>query len=142
VSHVAALAAPQLKRVRAVLTTEVTTETLLAIEASALQQILFNLVQNAAQAFTNGGAIALTAKPAPGGIATIFAVSDDGPGVPVAARTKIFDPFYTTKAPGTGTGLGLAVCKHLVATAGGSIEVGDGPDGRGVEFRVMIPNAP
>ena len=141
VSHVAALAAPQLKRVRAKLTTEVTTETLLAIEASALQQILFNLVQNAAQAFTHGGAIALTAKPAPGGIATIFAVADDGPGIPVAARTKVFDPFYTTKAPGTGTGLGLAVCKHLVATAGGSIEVGDGPDGRGVEFRVMIPNA-
>jgi signal transduction histidine kinase len=59
----------------------------------------------------------------------------------VSARTKVFDPFYTTKAPGTGTGLGLAVCKHLVATAGGTIEIGDGPNGRGVEFRVVIPNA-
>ena len=138
--HVAALVAPQLKKARATLSTDATTDKPIAIEPSALQQVLVNLVQNAAQAFTAGGAIAMTAKPAPGGIATVITVSDDGPGIPVAARTKVFDPFYTTKAPGTGTGLGLAVCKHLVATAGGTIEVGDGPNGRGVEFRVVIPN--
>ena len=138
--HVAALVAPQLKKARATLATEVTAERPIAIEPSALQQVLVNLVQNAAQAFTAGGAIAMSAKPAPGGIATVITVSDDGPGIPVGARTKVFDPFYTTKAPGTGTGLGLAVCKHLVATAGGTIEVGDGPNGRGVEFRVVIPN--
>ena len=140
--HVGALVAPQLKKVRATLATEVTAERRIAIEPSALQQVLVNLVQNAAQAFTAGGAIAMTAKPAPGGIATVITVSDDGPGIPVEARTKVFDPFYTTKAPGTGTGLGLAVCKHLVATAGGTIEIGDGPNGRGVEFRVVIPNSP
>jgi two-component system NtrC family sensor kinase len=140
--HVAALVAPQLKKVRATLATEVTTERRIAIEPSALQQVLVNLVQNAAQAFTTGGAIVMTAKPAPGGIATLITVADDGPGIPVEARTKVFDPFYTTKAPGTGTGLGLAVCKHLVATAGGTIEIGDGPNGRGVEFRVVIPNQP
>jgi signal transduction histidine kinase len=139
--HVGVLVAPQLKKVRATLATEVTAEAPIAIEASALQQVLVNLVQNAAQAFTNGGAITMTAKPSPGGIATVITVSDDGPGIPVEARTKVFDPFYTTKAPGTGTGLGLAVCKHLVATAGGSIELVDGPNGRGVEFRVVIPNA-
>ena len=60
--------------------------------------------------------------------------------MPAEKRTKVFDPFYTTKAAGVGTGLGLAVCKHLVATAGGSIEVTDGPGGRGAEFRVVIPN--
>jgi signal transduction histidine kinase len=139
--HVGVLVAPQLKKVRATLATEVTAEAPIAIEASALQQVLVNLVQNAAQAFTNGGAIKMTAKPSPGGIATVITVSDDGPGIPVEARAKVFDPFYTTKAPGTGTGLGLAVCKHLVATAGGSIELLDGPNGRGVEFRVVIPNA-
>ncbi|MEO6774275.1 MAG: sensor histidine kinase [Kofleriaceae bacterium] len=139
--HVAALVAPQLKKVRATLTTEVTTDHRIAIESSALQQVLVNLVQNAAQAFIAGGSITMTATPAPGGIATVITVTDDGPGIPVAARIKVFDPFYTTKAPGTGTGLGLAVCKHLVATAGGSIEIGDGPNGRGVEFRVVIPNA-
>jgi signal transduction histidine kinase len=139
--HVGVLVAPQLKKVRATLTTEVTAEAPIAIEASALQQVLVNLVQNAAQAFANGGTITMTAKPSPGGIATVITVSDDGPGIPVEARTKVFDPFYTTKAAGTGTGLGLAVCKHLVATAGGSIELLDGPNGRGVEFRVVIPNA-
>ncbi|MEO8840479.1 MAG: ATP-binding protein [Kofleriaceae bacterium] len=142
--HVAALVVPQLKKVRAVLTTDTAPElrdTLLSIEPSSLQQVLVNLVQNSAQAFTDGGTITMTARPTSGGIATLITVADDGPGIPVEARTKVFDPFYTTKAPGTGTGLGLAVCKHLVATAGGSIELLDGPNGRGVEFRVVIPNS-
>ena len=71
----------------------------------------------------------------------LITVTDEGPGVPASDRARVFDPFFTTKAADAGTGLGLAVCKHLVATAGGSIEVGDGPGGRGAEFRVVIPNA-
>ena len=139
--HVGELVAPQLRRARARLVTDVTAQMPVAIEAHALQQILVNLVQNAAQALTGGGTITMSAAPAPGGVATIIKVADDGPGTAPPDRAKVFDPFYTTKAPGTGTGLGLAVCKHLVATAGGSIEVVDGPDGRGAEFRVVIPNA-
>ena len=143
VRHVAALVAPQLRKTRAQLVTDVPAGPSLAIEAHALQQVLVNLVQNAAQALgeSGGGTIAIRAKPVAGGIATQLAIADDGPGIAAADRARVFDPFYTTKAPGTGTGLGLAVCKHLVATAGGSIEVGDGPDGRGAEFRVVIPNA-
>ncbi|HEY1812350.1 MAG TPA: ATP-binding protein [Kofleriaceae bacterium] len=141
VRHVGALVAPQLRRARAQLVTSVTATAPIAIEAHALQQVLVNLVQNAAQALVDGGTITVSAVPAPGGVATIIKVADDGPGIAPADRGKVFDPFYTTKAPGTGTGLGLAVCKHLVATAGGSIEVGDGPNGRGAEFRVVIPNA-
>ncbi|HEX4453522.1 MAG TPA: sensor histidine kinase [Kofleriaceae bacterium] len=138
--HVGELVAPQLRRAKTKLVTTVSATGPIAIEAHALQQVLVNLVQNAAQA--GATTIAMTASLAPGGVATIITVSDDGPGIAPADRTKIFDPFYTTKAPGTGTGLGLAVCKHLVATAGGSIEVGDGEAGRGAEFRVVIPNAP
>src|SRR5262249_33391619 len=100
-----------------------------------------NLVQNAAQAMTDGGTITVSAKPGPGAVVTIISVVDDGPGIPPADRARVFDPFFTTKAPGTGTGLGLAVCRHLVTTAGGTIEIGDGPSGRGAEFRVSIPNA-
>jgi signal transduction histidine kinase len=137
--HVAALVAPQLRRAKATLVNEVEPGKAIAIEAHALQQVLVNLVQNAAQA--GATQIAIRAKPAAGGIATVLTVSDNGPGVPAADRSRVFDPFFTTKAPGTGTGLGLAVCRHLVATAGGSIEVGEGPDGRGAEFRVVIPNA-
>jgi signal transduction histidine kinase len=141
VRHVAALVAPQLKKARAKLVTDVAPGKLISIEAHALQQVLVNLLQNAAQAMTEGGTITVSSKPAAGGIATQLAITDDGPGIPPADRARVFDPFFTTKAPGTGTGLGLAVCKHLVATAGGSIEVGEGPNGRGAEFRVVIPNA-
>ena len=74
-------------------------------------------------------------------MATLITVGDDGPGIPAKDRARVFDPFFTTKAVGVGTGLGLAVCKHLVTTAGGSIEVGDGAGGRGAEFRLVIPNA-
>jgi signal transduction histidine kinase len=142
--HVAALLEPQLRRTRAQLSIDVTATAPLAIEAHALQQVLVNLAQNAAQAMAaaniEGGALAISARPAPGGIATLITVTDEGPGVPASDRARVFDPFFTTKAADTGTGLGLAVCKHLVATAGGSIEVGDGPGGRGAEFRVVIPN--
>lgn len=141
VKHVAALVAPQLRKARAKLVTDVPPSKPIAIEAHALQQVLVNLVQNAAQALTDGGTITVASKPAAGGIATLVTVTDDGPGIPPSDRARVFDPFFTTKAPGTGTGLGLAVCKHLVATAGGSIEVGEGPRGRGAEFRVTIPNA-
>jgi signal transduction histidine kinase len=142
--HVSALLEPQLRRTRVTLALDVAATAPLAIEAHALQQVLFNLAQNANQAMAAAnieGTLAITAKPAPGGIATLLTVTDEGPGVPASDRARVFDPFFTTKAADTGTGLGLAVCKHLVATAGGSIEVGDGPGGRGAEFRVVIPHA-
>lgn len=144
--HVGALLEPQLRRTRSSLAIDVTATAPIAIEAHALQQVLVNLGQNAAQAMAEakieGGMLAIAARPAPGGIATLITVTDEGPGVPPPDRARVFDPFFTTKAAGVGTGLGLAVCKHLVTTAGGSIEVGDGPGGRGAEFRVVIPNAP
>ena len=142
--HVGALVAPQLKKARVAFVSDVAATTpAVAIEAHALQQVLVNLVQNAAQAMTDGGTITIAARPAPGGVATQLTVTDDGPGIPAADRGRVFDPFFTTKAPGAGTGLGLAVCKHLVTTAGGSIEVGDagsGPNGRGAQFRIVLPN--
>jgi signal transduction histidine kinase len=148
VRHVGALLGPQLKKARATLSSEILSTASVTIEAHSLQQVLVNLVQNAAQAMSStggatitGGRIHITVKSAPGGIATMILVADDGPGIPEKDRPKVFDPFFTTKAAGQGTGLGLAVCKHLIATVGGSIEVGEGPDGHGAEFRVVIPNA-
>jgi len=141
VRHVGALLGPLLQKSKARLATNVQSTAPLAIDAHALQQVLVNLVQNAAQAMAGGGTITIGVTKAPGGIATQITVTDEGPGVPAKDRARVFDPFFTTKAAGVGTGLGLAVCKHLVATAGGSIEVGDGPGGRGAEFRLVIPNA-
>ncbi|MBV8761447.1 MAG: sensor histidine kinase [Deltaproteobacteria bacterium] len=139
VRHVAALVAPQLRKAKASLVVEVPDQRAVSIEAHALQQVLVNLVQNAAQA--GATRIAIATKPAPGAIATIITVTDDGPGIPAADRARVFDPFFTTKAAETGTGLGLAVCKHLVAVAGGTIEVGEAADSHGAEFRVTIPVA-
>ena len=139
VRHVAALVAPQLRKAGATLTSSVLAAAPVAIEASALQQVLVNLVQNAAQAGATKIAIEVSARP--GDVASELAVIDNGPGVPAADHARVFDPFFTTKAAGTGTGLGLAVCRHLVATAGGSIEVGDAPGGRGAAFRVILPRA-
>ncbi|MDB4959300.1 MAG: integral rane sensor signal transduction histidine kinase [Myxococcales bacterium] len=139
--HVSALLEPQLRKARAKLVIDVASTSSVTIEAHSLQQVLVNLVQNAAQAMPDGGTITISTKPAAGGIATVITVADTGPGVAKADRARVFDPFYTTKAPGAGTGLGLAVCKHLVATAGGSIEVGEAPQGRGAEFRVTLPNS-
>jgi signal transduction histidine kinase len=150
VRHVSALLAPQLKKAKARLVSTIEATHSVTIEAHSLQQVLVNLVQNAAQAMTevktehgvlSGGTITITVKDAPGGVATAITVADEGPGVPAKDRGRVFDPFFTTKAAGVGTGLGLAVCKHLIATAGGSIEVGDAPGERGAEFRVVIPNA-
>lgn len=139
VRHVAALVAPQLRKAKATLYAEVAPQRPVSIEAHALQQVLVNLVQNATQA--GATRIEIATKPAPGDIATVITVADDGPGIAAADRSKVFDPFFTTKAPGTGTGLGLAVCKHLVAVAGGTIEVGEAADSHGAEFRVTIPVA-
>lgn len=141
VRHVGALLGPLLAKSKARLASDVASTAPLAIDAHALQQVLVNLVQNAAQAMTGGGTITIGVTKAPGGIATQITVADEGPGVPAKDRARVFDPFFTTKAAGVGTGLGLAVCKHLIATAGGSIEVGDGPNGKGAEFRLVIPNA-
>ena len=145
VRHVAALLNPQLKKARATLASDIGTTRSVAIDAHALQQVLVNLVQNASQAMTDAGVedgkITIASRPEPGGIATAITVTDNGPGIPARDRGRVFDPFFTTKAAGVGTGLGLAVCKHLIATAGGSIEVGEAPGGRGAELRLVIPNA-
>ncbi|HEU4649563.1 MAG TPA: HAMP domain-containing sensor histidine kinase [Gemmatimonadales bacterium] len=67
-------------------------------------------------------------------------VADDGPGVPEAVRERVFDPFYTTKDPGTGTGLGLAVAARTVHEAGGMIWVDPAREG-GAAFKFFLPAA-
>jgi signal transduction histidine kinase len=143
IRHVAALMQPQLRRARVRLELEVPDDLPeVAADAHALQQVLVNLVQNAAQAMQpGGGAVRARASRAPGDVAVLVEVIDEGPGIPADERGRIFDAFYTTKEAGVGTGLGLAVSKHLVSTFGGTIAVGEGGGGRGACFRVMIPKA-
>jgi signal transduction histidine kinase len=102
-----------------------------------LQQILANLVVNAGEACGGKGRIEVRLHDSPEFV--LLEVHDDGPGVPVERRERIFDSLETTKP--AGTGLGLFSVKSCVAALEGSVEVGDSPLG-GACFRVRLPELP
>lgn len=105
----------------------------------AVKQSLIVLLDNAVAFSPAGGTIGLVARHDPTGGAgerLVLEVSDRGPGVPEAERTRIFDPFYTTRSGGVG--IGLFVANSLAQAHGGAIEVGDSPQG-GAVFRVSLP---
>ena len=136
---VAALMSPVVRKAKLTLTVELDDAPAIAFDGHALQQVLVNLVTNAVHA-APGGKVAVGWAPAPGG-AVYLDVCDDGPGVPAAERGRVFEPFVTTKPVGTGTGLGLAVVRHLVTRAGAAIAVDDAPQG-GARFRLTVAAAP
>jgi two-component system, NtrC family, sensor histidine kinase PilS len=103
-----------------------------------LRQVLWNLLSNAAQAVREGGGRIRVACRAEGAGAATLAVEDDGPGIAAADLARIFTPFFTTKA--TGTGLGLAVVQRIVDAHGGSVAVQSLP-GAGARFAVRLPAA-
>lgn len=104
------------------------------IDAELLKQALLNLVLNAIQAMTPGGALTVRSRLADG--AMELAVSDTGSGVPEENRKKLFTPFFTTKR--NGTGLGLAITYRIVENHHGTIDVESEP-GKGTTFTVKIP---
>ncbi len=97
-------------------------------------QVLLGLLSNAAEAAPAGGEVTVSARAESGAVR--IAVADNGPGVKEEIRGRIFEPFFTTRS--RGTGLGLAVARHIVEAHGGHIEVGDRPGG-GACFTVMLP---
>jgi PAS domain S-box-containing protein len=101
-----------------------------------LHQVLVNLLMNAVEAVAPAGRVGVRARADAGQVA--IDVHDDGPGVPEALRERVFDPFFTTRAEGTG--LGLAVCARVVVAHGGDLRVGVGPWG-GALFTVTLPSA-
>ncbi len=108
--------------------------------ASELKQVLLNLLENALDASPRGGRIRVQCAAHPEGLE--LCVEDQGPGIPAADLERIFDPFFSTKAPGRGTGLGLAIVHRIVADHGGHVEVdAGGSPGRGARFRVVLPAA-
>jgi len=106
------------------------------LSSDALRQVLLNLVINALDATPNGGRVTVLARSAgPAGWLEI-AVEDGGPGVAPEDRQHIFEAFQSSRQDRPG-GLGLAISQRLVEEAGGSIEVGDSPDG-GARFSVRL----
>jgi two-component system, NtrC family, sensor kinase len=106
-----------------------------------LQQVFTNLLLNAIQATPQGGRIGMHVDRAttPGFIS--FTVEDTGPGIPQEIQHKIFEPFFSTKEVGKGTGLGLAVSYAIVKRHRGRIEVFS-EVGRGARFTVLLPHVP
>jgi PAS domain S-box-containing protein len=103
-------------------------------DATQLQQVLVNLVKNAVQAMTTGGALTLQTGEAGDGV--WVSVSDTGGGIPQEQINRIFEPFYTTKKKGTG--LGLMIVQRIVRAHNGRIEL-ESNVGRGTTFRVWLP---
>ncbi len=101
-----------------------------------LQQVVLNLLLNARDAMPEGGKLTVSTRLENN--EAVIAVADSGGGIDVRAVPHIFDPFYTTKPAGKGTGLGLAVCYGVITAHGGRIELADNSPS-GTVFNVFLP---
>jgi signal transduction histidine kinase len=97
-------------------------------------QVWVNILTNAVQAVSQEGRVEIATREEAGFVVT--EISDDGPGIPEESRPKLFTPFFTTKGPGEGLGLGLDTCKRIVEEAGGRISYESRP-GR-TTFKVSL----
>jgi PAS domain S-box-containing protein len=104
-----------------------------------LRRVFSNLLQNAVDAGRDAGkavSIRIAGRRSGNGRHLLIDVEDDGPGIPAERRAQIFQPFFTTRA--RGTGLGLALVARTIQDMGGTVEVVDGPRG-GACFRLKLP---
>jgi PAS domain S-box-containing protein len=106
------------------------------IDSRRLKQVLLNLIMNAGQAIVTNGTINIRTRAENSSI--IIEVEDDGPGISKDIQDKIFDPFFSTKEPGEGTGLGLSVSYGIIQEHDGEIMVRSTP-GHGTCFTLILP---
>ncbi len=124
------------------ITTELQERSFVNARTNEIQQVFVNLVKNAVEALAERdvqdrkGAVHVRSG---SGEAQVWAeVSDNGPGIPASNLAMVFDPFYTTKQPGKGTGLGLNIVYRIVTKYRGTVQVESTPD-QGTTFRVRFP---
>ena len=101
-----------------------------------LQQVLSNILLNAAQAMHGAGVIEAQARVMDGRL--VFSIRDSGPGIPQECMERLFEPFFTTKPPGEGIGLGLAISDAIAHELGGAIRAFNPPQG-GACFELTLP---
>ena len=102
-----------------------------------LNQVISNLVQNAIEAAPEGDARVRVSGSRQDGM-VLLSVKDNGPGVKPEDAQRIFTPFFTTKGPGRGMGMGLTIAWRVVQSLGGTLEVEREP-GPGAEFVLRVP---
>ncbi|HEY2339648.1 MAG TPA: ATP-binding protein, partial [Steroidobacteraceae bacterium] len=108
-----------------------------AADSEALRTLLRNLVDNAVRYTPPGGRVDVTLESTAAG--PRLTVTDDGPGIRPDERMRVFDRFYRRAGTSpTGSGLGLAIVKAIADAHGGSVTLGDGPDGKGLAVRVTF----
>ena len=112
-------------------------------DSSQMQQVVMNLIMNAAEAtYRKGhGNVTITTRAQADGSKVVLEVVDNGEGIAPESLSKIFDPFFSTKEEGKSVGLGLAVVYGIVDSHGGDIEV-KSKRGEGSMFRVVLPLSP
>jgi PAS domain S-box-containing protein len=120
-----------------------TSELWVTIDRAGLTQAVFNLVQNAADALKERGAgrVRISAEKDPRTGSVVVRVADDGPGMTEETLHRCMEPYFSTKARGISTGMGLALVHGLVTAAGGRLEI-DSAAGRGTRMSLILPEAP
>ena len=113
-------------------------EALIEVEPHLIQQVVFNLVNNACQAMKDSGVLRVQTFLRPEANSVVLQIEDTGSGIPENLIEKIFEPFFTTKKEGLGTGLGLSLTKKIVESSGGTISVKT-KLGEGALFEVVLP---
>ncbi|HZH70135.1 MAG TPA: HAMP domain-containing sensor histidine kinase [Flavobacteriaceae bacterium] len=128
---------PNLKKAEVTLETHFENKTLsLRVDRVQFMQLLFNLLSNALYVSAPGSSIIIKLRETQEFI--FLEVADQGPGIPQELKTKIFEPFYSTKPPGQGSGLGLSVVHGIVKSHKGNIEIKENQP-KGTIFSLQFP---
>ena len=109
---------------------------IIAGDQAQLQQVILNLMNNAIDAIGKDGTISI--RSGAGKSEIRITIADTGPGIPESMQKKVFDPFYTTKSTGKGTGLGLWISYSIIEKMGGKLAL-QSKEGQGAAFTITLP---
>jgi two-component system, NtrC family, sensor kinase len=109
---------------------------IIAGDQAQLQQVILNLMNNAIDAIGKDGTVSTRSGADKSEIR--ITIADTGPGIPESMQKKVFDPFYTTKSTGKGTGLGLWISYSIIEKMGGKLAL-QSKEGQGATFTITLP---